>query len=100
MAEGRYVKKGIAGEGTFGVVYRAWDTKEDREVAIKKLRMGREKEGIDFTALREIKVLQEMQHPNILRVRRPHRPDSLRLPMGAVCVCARAGLGAVTRVYA
>lgn len=62
------MKKNIVGEGTYGVVYRAVDKTTDREVAIKKLRLLREQEGISFTALREIKILQELRHPNIMEV--------------------------------
>jgi len=37
-------------------------------VAIKKVKMNafNERDGIDFTALREIKLLQELRHPNII----------------------------------
>jgi cyclin-dependent kinase 10 len=34
------------GEGTYGIVYRARDTKTGEIVALKKLRMEREKDGI------------------------------------------------------
>lgn len=33
------------GEGTYGIVYRARDTKTDEVVALKKIRMESEKEG-------------------------------------------------------
>ena len=33
-------------------------------VALKKVRMGNEDEGVPSTALREIALLKEIQHPN------------------------------------
>lgn len=37
-------------------------------VAIKKIRLGKYKEGVNFTALREIKLLKEMKDPNIIEL--------------------------------
>jgi serine/threonine protein kinase len=38
-------------------------------VAIKKIKVGEMKDGLDMTALREVKFLQELHHPNIIGVR-------------------------------
>ncbi|KAK8337657.1 hypothetical protein V6Z12_A09G199400 [Gossypium hirsutum] len=62
----RYLKREILGEGTYGVVYKAIDTKTGQTVAIKKIRLGKQKEGVNFTALREIKLLKELKGPNII----------------------------------
>jgi serine/threonine protein kinase len=40
-------------EGTYGVVYRARDKKTQEIVALKRLKMEREKEGFPITSLRE-----------------------------------------------
>lgn len=37
-------------------------------VAIKKIKVGKMKDGLDMTALREVKFLQELHHPNIIGV--------------------------------
>lgn len=37
-------------------------------MAIKKIRLGKQKEGINFTALREIKLLKELKDPNIIEL--------------------------------
>lgn len=37
-------------------------------VAIKKIKVGEMKDGLDMTALREVKFLQELRHPNIISV--------------------------------
>ncbi|KAJ8980550.1 hypothetical protein NQ317_001057 [Molorchus minor] len=49
-------------EGTYGVVYRARDKRTDDIVALKRLKMEKEKEG-------EINTLLKGQHPNIVTVR-------------------------------
>lgn len=44
-------------EGTYGVVYRARDKTSDEIVALKRLKMEKEKEGFPITSLREINTL-------------------------------------------
>ncbi|XP_055372938.1 serine/threonine-protein kinase PITSLRE isoform X2 [Condylostylus longicornis] len=56
-------------EGTYGVVYRAKDRRTDEIVALKRLKMEKEKEGFPITSLREINTLLKGQHPNIVTVR-------------------------------
>lgn len=64
----RYLKRELLGEGTYGVVFKAIDTKTGKTVAIKKIRLGKYKEGVNFTALREIKLLKELEDPNIIEL--------------------------------
>lgn len=56
--------------GTYGVVYKARDlqTKDHRIVALKKIRLEAEDEGVPSTAIREISLLKEMNDPNIVRL--------------------------------
>lgn len=57
------------GEGTYGKVHKARDSKTGQVVAIKKAKVSaadRECGGIGFTALREIKLMQAVQHPNVM----------------------------------
>lgn len=56
-------------EGTYGVVYRAKDKRTDEIVALKRLKMEKEREGFPITSLREINTLLKAQHPNIVTVR-------------------------------
>ncbi|CAL1532606.1 unnamed protein product [Lymnaea stagnalis] len=56
-------------EGTYGVVYRALDKKTNEIVALKRLKMEKEKEGFPITSLREINTLLKAQHENIVTVR-------------------------------
>ena len=55
------------GEGTYGVVYRAKDKATGEFVALKKIRLESEDEGVPSTALREISLLKELQHPNVVQ---------------------------------
>jgi serine/threonine protein kinase len=54
------------GEGTYGVVYKAKDTVTNEIVALKQIRLENEDEGIPSTAMREISILKELKHPNIV----------------------------------
>lgn len=60
-------KNGTIGEGTYGVVYKAKDLESGNFVALKRIRLEVEDEGIPSTALREISLLRELDHPNIVR---------------------------------
>ena len=64
----KYEKLGMIGEGTYGVVYKAKDTETGEIYALKKIRLESEDEGIPSTAIREIALLKELQHPNIVRL--------------------------------
>ena len=57
------------GEGTYGVVYRAQDTVSHEIVALKKVRMEREKDGIPLSSLREISLLLNLGHKNIVQLK-------------------------------
>ncbi|BFZ02067.1 hypothetical protein BsWGS_05106 [Bradybaena similaris] len=59
----------IIGEGTYGQVYKARDTSNGKLVALKKVRLENEKEGFPITAVREIKILRQLQHPNIVNLK-------------------------------
>ncbi|CAB4061201.1 CDK10 [Lepeophtheirus salmonis] len=47
------------GEGTYGIVYRAKDCLTDEIVALKKMRMHNEKDGLPISSIREISILME-----------------------------------------
>ena len=57
------------GEGTYGVVYKARDRQTDEIVALKRIRLEVEDEGIPSTALREISLLRELTHENIVELK-------------------------------
>ncbi|XP_071653021.1 uncharacterized protein Cdk12 isoform X3 [Temnothorax longispinosus] len=57
------------GEGTYGQVYKARDKRSGVMVALKKVRLENEKEGFPITAVREIKILRQLNHKNIVNLR-------------------------------
>jgi serine/threonine protein kinase len=56
------------GEGTYGVVYKAKDKITNQFVALKKIRLETESEGVPSTAIREISLLKELDHPNVVQL--------------------------------
>uniref|UniRef100_A0A8C9HLR5 Protein kinase domain-containing protein n=1 Tax=Piliocolobus tephrosceles TaxID=591936 RepID=A0A8C9HLR5_9PRIM len=68
----RYIfKPNFLGEGSYGKVYKAYDTVLKKEVAIKKMRINKisnciDECGINFVLLREIKIMKEIKHKNIM----------------------------------
>ena len=69
LCEGRYEIEEKVGEGTYGVVYFAYDRLKQRKVAVKKVKYyGTSNEGIPATTLREISILKELQHKHIVRL--------------------------------
>ena len=64
----KYEKSKVVGAGTFGVVYESVHKETQQTVAMKKIRMGNYKDGVSFTAVREMKVLQDLRHENIVVV--------------------------------
>ena len=61
-----YVKTEKIGEGTYGVVYKGKNKITNQMVALKKIRLENDEEGVPSTAIREISLLRELQHPNIV----------------------------------
>ena len=51
----------------FAVVYKARDRISGQTIALKKIRLEQEEEGIPSTAIREISLLKELQHHNVVR---------------------------------
>ncbi|ORZ18791.1 kinase-like domain-containing protein [Absidia repens] len=56
-------------EGSYGIVFRARDKATGDIVAVKKLKLDKEKNGFPITSLREIHTLMLAKHPNIVNVR-------------------------------
>ncbi|XP_010416185.1 PREDICTED: cyclin-dependent kinase D-1-like [Camelina sativa] len=90
----RYLKREVLGQGTYGVVFKAIDTKNGETVAIKKIRFGKQNEGVNITALREIKLLRELKHPHVIELidAFPHKEN-----LHIVFECMETDLEAVIR---
>lgn len=56
------------GEGTYGVVYRARDAGTGGTVALKRIRLDTEVDGVPSTTIREISLLKELDHLNIVKL--------------------------------
>ncbi|OQR88222.1 cell division protein kinase 2 [Achlya hypogyna] len=76
----QYRKLSKIGEGTYGVVYKAMDLNTSSTVALKKIRLESEDEGVPSTAMREISLLKELVHPNVVHLHDViHQSDKLYL---------------------
>jgi serine/threonine protein kinase len=64
----KYTKIDKVGEGTYGVVYKCRNKENQELVALKKIRLENEDEGIPSTAIREISILKQMKHPSIVNL--------------------------------
>jgi len=67
---GRYVLEERIGAGGSGVVYRAFDPKHERKVALKLLHAREDGDQAAARArlLREAQVLAKLSHPNVVRI--------------------------------
>lgn len=64
----KYTKERKVGEGTYAEVYVGRSVETGRLVAIKALKVTGFKEGLDMSAIREIKFLQEIRHRNVIEL--------------------------------
>lgn len=65
----RYRRESKLGEGTYGVVYKAIDTKNGETVALKKMKFDQEEDGIPPATLREMSILRSISHTNIVSLK-------------------------------
>jgi len=65
---GRYVKLEKLGEGNYGCVYKARDIVTGQLVALKKIKLDEEDDGVPSTALREVALLLDCQHKHIAKL--------------------------------
>ena len=72
------------GEGTFGEVYVATHEHTGETAALKKIKLECEDEGVPGTTLREVSLLKELQHPNVVQCVAPaqSRPNLVWLSGG------------------
>ena len=71
-------------------MYKARDVSTNQIVALKKIRLEAEDEGVPSTAIREISLLKELKDDNIVRCVRHRRPpirNSRAYPQQEILVC-------------
>ncbi|KAI1308876.1 Pkinase-domain-containing protein [Xylaria venustula] len=56
----------VVGSGTYGKVFKGKHVYTKKLVALKRIRMEGERDGFPVTAMREVKLLQSLTHPNIV----------------------------------
>uniref|UniRef100_A0A0K0DXT1 Protein kinase domain-containing protein n=1 Tax=Strongyloides stercoralis TaxID=6248 RepID=A0A0K0DXT1_STRER len=61
-----YIKLEKIREGTYGVVYKSKHVSSGKVVALKKIKMEADREGVPPSTIREIAMLREVKHPNIV----------------------------------
>jgi len=64
----KYEKLEKIGEGTYGTVFKAKNKETQEIVALKRVRLDDDDEGVPSSALREICLLKELKHANIVRL--------------------------------
>ncbi|KAK4492315.1 hypothetical protein RD792_003118 [Penstemon davidsonii] len=64
-----FEKLEMIGEGAFGQVYMAKETETGEIVALKKIRIDKGREGFPSKAIREIKILQKLDHENVIKLK-------------------------------
>lgn len=64
-----YEKLNVIGEGTYGKVYRIRNKLSGEQLALKKLKIEKEKDGIPVTSIRELRILKKCTHNNIVVLR-------------------------------
>lgn len=64
----KYERLEKLGEGTYGIVYKAKNLENDVLCALKSIRLESVEEGVPCTAIREISLLQELDHPCIVKL--------------------------------
>ncbi|CAO3676174.1 hypothetical protein G6F70_000791 [Rhizopus microsporus] len=72
----KYEKLSKIGEGTYGVVFKAMDKKTKQLVALKKIRLNL-MEGVPTTTIREISILKELKHKNVVSLLDLEQKDTL-----------------------
>jgi serine/threonine protein kinase len=68
----RYIEKSKLGEGAYGEVWLVYDRKTQQNIALKKVKNISSSEGIPQTTLREVSILRDLDHENIVRLHDIH----------------------------
>ncbi|KAF3420140.1 hypothetical protein E2986_09117 [Frieseomelitta varia] len=64
----KYIITGKIGKGAQGIVLKAYDVETEKNVALKKLFLKNIDNGISIPIIREIKILQQLKHSNVIEL--------------------------------
>ena len=64
----RFQNKIKIGVGKYGRVYKVFDQKLNKVVAVKKIKIENENEGIPISTVREVVFLKGLKHKNIIEL--------------------------------
>ena len=64
----RFTRIGKLGESAYCSVFHYKDTQTQDDVAIKVVKMDQEEDGVPAATLREASILQNLNHPNIIKI--------------------------------
>lgn len=64
-----FKKEKQIGQGTFGSVFLGTDKVNGSTVALKRINTEQEENGFPITAIREVKILKALNHPNIVKLK-------------------------------
>ena len=64
----RFEELEVVGDGAFGTVTKCRDRETGELVAIKRMKLDQEEDGIPPTTLRELSILRSVSHPNIVKL--------------------------------
>lgn len=65
-AFGAYERVEKIGEGTYGIVFKGRNRNTGQCIALKKIWLNQDDDGVPATALREIAMLKELRHENVV----------------------------------
>lgn len=65
--ETKWEKKDKIGSGSYGDVYRGVNKLNSELIAIKKIKTPVSEDGVSVETLREVVILQNMEHPNVVK---------------------------------
>jgi len=76
----KYAKLDKLGEGTYGLVFKARNNETGEIVALKKIKLEKEDDGVPSTAIIEISLLKGIKHPNVVELKEViYQDDNLYL---------------------
>ena len=63
----KWEKQDKIGSGSYGKVYKGIDKLTQQVIAIKKIKAPMQQDGIPAEVLREIVILRNISHPNVIQ---------------------------------